>query len=389
MSEVKQKRAQERSYLIEAFDRKTGLIEARQLLFDLICAGKGGCKDPESCKIIKAFAGSEEKEKSKDKQSEKANSEFLCRNILIIDSGNITTINKPESRKKDNINEDEENSTKKSGISSSNTSRLRTALFDFTSKTFAPDEYKAVIITDADKLSVQSQNTLLKILEEPPARIVFILATSKKRKLLPTILSRCIILKAKSNSKTAVADLKREFDMPEERAQIILGAANGDFYSAQRLARSDYFKTRDDMIDALDRLWELKNFATSAVEHLICGDKIRTNDKNANTEDKEEHREKSNGKKKTDKISPECVQNNLEIALIYIQDVINYKYGTAEAANTDRIDDIARHSKISGLKLTQTAEGFARLIQKMALCKGLNVKLGVTAALFDILEAVI
>ncbi len=40
-------------------------------------------------------------------------------------------------------------------------------------------------------LSVQAFNALLKTLEEPPAHVIFILATTEVHKLLPTILSRC------------------------------------------------------------------------------------------------------------------------------------------------------------------------------------------------------
>ena len=53
------------------------------------------------------------------------------------------------------------------------------------------DRYRILIIDEAHMLSKAAFNALLKTLEEPPPRVVFILATTEFQKLLPTILSRC------------------------------------------------------------------------------------------------------------------------------------------------------------------------------------------------------
>lgn len=53
--------------------------------------------------------------------------------------------------------------------------------------------YKVFIIDEVHMLSTQAFNAFLKTLEEPPAYVIFILATTEKNKLLPTILSRCQI----------------------------------------------------------------------------------------------------------------------------------------------------------------------------------------------------
>ena len=54
-------------------------------------------------------------------------------------------------------------------------------------------KYKVYIIDEVHMLSKQAENAFLKTLEEPPPHIVFILATTEKNKILPTILSRCQI----------------------------------------------------------------------------------------------------------------------------------------------------------------------------------------------------
>lgn len=58
---------------------------------------------------------------------------------------------------------------------------------------YAPTEarYKVYIIDEAHMLTTEAFNALLKTLEEPPAHVLFILATTEPHKLLPTILSRC------------------------------------------------------------------------------------------------------------------------------------------------------------------------------------------------------
>ena len=58
---------------------------------------------------------------------------------------------------------------------------------------FAPNElrYKVYIIDEVHMLSTAAFNALLKTLEEPPAHVIFILATTEVHKVLPTILSRC------------------------------------------------------------------------------------------------------------------------------------------------------------------------------------------------------
>jgi DNA polymerase-3 subunit gamma/tau len=58
---------------------------------------------------------------------------------------------------------------------------------------FAPTrlKYKVFIIDESHQLSKDAANALLKILEEPPAHVIFVLATTEIHKMIPTIISRC------------------------------------------------------------------------------------------------------------------------------------------------------------------------------------------------------
>lgn len=54
--------------------------------------------------------------------------------------------------------------------------------------------YKICLINNAENLTEEAANSLLKILEEPLGRVVFVLITSNIRKILPTIISRCLVI---------------------------------------------------------------------------------------------------------------------------------------------------------------------------------------------------
>ena len=53
--------------------------------------------------------------------------------------------------------------------------------------------YKIYIVDEAEKMTVQAQNALLKTMEEPPSYAVIILITTNQEAFLPTILSRCVL----------------------------------------------------------------------------------------------------------------------------------------------------------------------------------------------------
>ncbi|MBQ7421557.1 MAG: DNA polymerase III subunit gamma/tau [Prevotella sp.] len=67
------------------------------------------------------------------------------------------------------------------------------ALMDQTRIPSQVGRYKVFIIDEVHMLSTAAFNAFLKTLEEPPAHVIFILATTEKHKILPTILSRCQI----------------------------------------------------------------------------------------------------------------------------------------------------------------------------------------------------
>lgn len=66
------------------------------------------------------------------------------------------------------------------------------ALADFVSLSSHRNGYKVIVLYPAEALNSSAANALLKTLEEPPGRTLFILVSHKPRQLLPTVLSRCL-----------------------------------------------------------------------------------------------------------------------------------------------------------------------------------------------------
>lgn len=78
-------------------------------------------------------------------------------------------------------------------------------------------QYKVFIIDEVHMLSNQAFNAFLKTLEEPPKHVLFILATTEKHKIIPTILSRCQIYDFKSIS---IPDIKKHLVHIAEKENV-------------------------------------------------------------------------------------------------------------------------------------------------------------------------
>jgi len=99
-------------------------------------------------------------------------------------------------------------------------------------------KYKVYIIDEVHMLTKEAFNALLKTLEEPPAHVVFILATTEEERLLDTILSRCQVFRFRSPSRSVLAATvidvakKEGFTLAPEAADLIAIAADGSFRDA-------------------------------------------------------------------------------------------------------------------------------------------------------------
>lgn len=109
---------------------------------------------------------------------------------------------------------------------------------------------KIYIMNEGEKMTVQAQNALLKTLEEPPEYAVILILTTNVDELLPTILSRCVVLNMKPVTDAQVKEyLMEELGVPDYKANICVAFARGNIGKAKLLASSEEFeKVKDEAI---------------------------------------------------------------------------------------------------------------------------------------------
>ena len=130
---------------------------------------------------------------------------------------------------------------------------------------------KIYIINDAEKMTVQAQNALLKTLEEPPAYAVIFMLTSNASSLLPTILSRCVKLSMKPvENKLVRKYLMEELKVPDYQADICVAFAKGNIGKAKSLATSeDFDNIKDEAITVLKYIKEMEiNELVTAIKKI-------------------------------------------------------------------------------------------------------------------------
>lgn len=116
-------------------------------------------------------------------------------------------------------------------------------------------EKKLYIIEGADTLNVQSQNALLKTLEEPPAYAVFLLLAERAEAFLPTILSRVVMMKLRPLSAETVAAYLMQTGRSAEESHILAAYAQGRIGQALALTEEEGFREmRQDILSKLEAL---------------------------------------------------------------------------------------------------------------------------------------
>jgi len=118
---------------------------------------------------------------------------------------------------------------------------------------------KIYIVPDAEKMTVQAQNALLKTIEEPPSYAVIILLTTNADMFLQTILSRCVVLNIRAVKEEIIKNyLQAEFGISKYEAGIATAFSEGNPGKAVKLATSEEFAL-------------LCNNVVSTIDSIIAG----------------------------------------------------------------------------------------------------------------------
>ena len=120
---------------------------------------------------------------------------------------------------------------------------------------------RTVIISNADRMNTQSQNALLKTLEEPPANTVFLLTTSARQMLKPTILSRCQLLRCDTlREQDVAAALTTRAGVESSAALACARLGNGSYALALRHSSESFAAMRNKAVEFL-RAVAMNNYA--------------------------------------------------------------------------------------------------------------------------------
>jgi DNA polymerase-3 subunit delta' len=131
--------------------------------------------------------------------------------------------------------------------------------------------YKIAIIWMADKMNVAASNKLLKLLEEPTDKTLFILIAENEEDIIQTILSRCQVLHFNGLSENNIAErLSADFNIHEREARKMAHKAQGNFNKALKFI---YENSEDDLFEEWFVEWVRAAFRAkgnaSAISDLI------------------------------------------------------------------------------------------------------------------------
>jgi DNA polymerase-3 subunit delta' len=119
--------------------------------------------------------------------------------------------------------------------------------------------YRLWILAEAERLTDEAQSALLKTLEEPPPHLVLVLVAGGEDALLPTVTSRCRILRFGPVEPGAIADLLVRRGVPPERAAVAARISGGSPGTALTLVGAG-------------EMWELREAALAVVAELPGAD---------------------------------------------------------------------------------------------------------------------
>ena len=141
---------------------------------------------------------------------------------------------------------------------------------------------KVYIIDEAEKMTVQAQNAILKTIEEPPEYGVMIFLTNNSDLFLQTILSRCILYQLRPLRESIVMEyLITECKLPEYQAKVCAAYAQGKLGKAKLLANSDDFNALKDsamslvkniysydIVDLIDAVKQVAEYKVNVTDYI-------------------------------------------------------------------------------------------------------------------------
>lgn len=185
--------------------------------------------------------------------------------------------------------------------------------------------YRVALILRFEEANLNAANALLKTLEEPPERVVLMLTATEPERLLPTIVSRCEIIRLRSLPLETVSDgLQTHFGISQDKAKLLAHISGGrPGLAIQYLLVPDLLLKRQSYLEDLERL-----LSSRRVERFAYAEQL------------------SKGKDNIGEI--------MQTWVTYWRDVLLVQSGSnVPVTNLDRIEEIqktARHVSVQEIK---------------------------------------
>ena len=193
---------------------------------------------------------------------------------------------------------------------------------------------RVFIISGADAMNDAASNTLLKTLEEPPGDTMFILTTSRREALLPTILSRCQNVRFDPLTEEEIrAALVGRGHLEGTQASLLARLAGGSYTRALELSESDMMGQRAEVVDFIRKALGGKTL-----------DLVELVERMAETKERDVH------------------VRFLTLMLLWFRDALVLGHG-AEVINIDQITELKSFvSSFPGADLTRVLEDVEKAI---------------------------
>lgn len=234
----------------------------------------------------------------------------------------------------------------------------------------AGGRWQVIVVSDADRLTDQAADALLKSIEEPPPRTVWLLCAPTVEDVVPTIRSRCRVEVLRTPSTEAVAGFLVERDgVDEALATYCAQAAQGHIGRARALARQDESRNRrKEIVDLPSALVDLGSCLTAAANLVAASEEeARTRVRDLDARElgalEEAYGAGSKGVRTTGlaaarkelerdqkQRAKRIVRDSLDLALLdlasYYRDVVSMQLGTGSPlVNADRRAEIERAAR--------------------------------------------
>ena len=131
---------------------------------------------------------------------------------------------------------------------------------------------KFVVVKDADMLTIEAQNALLKLLEEPPSHAVIVLATERKQKLLPTVRSRTVEINVSLKKKSLPKNFESQGNNFDEAITILSQIEDPKTWIDQQIENfyqrllAEVNKNNPDEIEAISKRIEALSYSKKLIE---------------------------------------------------------------------------------------------------------------------------